>query len=220
MDRGCSLSMLIKLWIQFSQKVKKIEMKEWLESLGIQEELLHYTYPKGKKIFVNQEICEGVMCILSGSIRVFATSSNFKEITLFSLKPQEICVLSASCVLPSFELDITLEAQEECQIALLPSKKAQKYSKENIHFSQRINEIISKRLSQTLQILNNIAFTPLPQRIKDFLLQSNQDVIFITHEELANHLGSSREVITRALKEMERKGEIALSRGKIIIKNL
>lgn len=120
----------------------------------------------------------------------------------------------------SRELDITLEAQEECQIALLPSKKAQKYSKENIHFSQRINEIISKRLSQTLQILNNIAFTPLPQRIKDFLLQSNQDVIFVTHEELANHLGSSREVITRALKEMERKGEIALSRGKIIIKNL
>lgn len=195
-------------------------MKDWLENLNIKEDLLYFTYPKGKRIYVNQEVCEGVIYLLSGEIRVFTTSDNYKEITLFTLTPQEICILSASCVLPSFELDITLIAQRDCQIALLPSKKAQKLAQENLAFAQKINEIINKRLSQTLQVLNSVAFTPLQQRIKDFLLQSKQKELHITHEELANHLGSAREAISRVLKEMEQKGEIILQRGKIIIKNL
>lgn len=195
-------------------------MKDWLENLNIKEDLLYFTYPKGKRIYVNQEVCEGVIYLLSGEIRVFTTSDNYKEITLFTLTPQEICILSASCVLPSFELDVTLIAQRDCQIALLPSKKAQKLAQENLAFAQKINEIINKRLSQTLQVLNSVAFTPLQQRIKDFLLQSKQKELHITHEELANHLGSAREAISRVLKEMEQKGEIVLQRGKIIIKNL
>lgn len=195
-------------------------MKDWLENLNIKEDLLYFTYPKGKRIYVNQEVCEGVIYLLSGEIRVFTTSDNYKEITLFTLTPQEICILSASCVLPSFELDVTLIAQRDCQIALLPSKKAQKLAQENLAFAQKINEIINKRLSQTLQVLNSVAFTPLQQRIKDFLLQSKQKELHITHEELANHLGSAREAISRVLKEMEQKGEIILQRGKIIIKNL
>lgn len=195
-------------------------MKDWLENLNIKEDLLYFTYPKGKRIYVNQEVCEGVIYLLSGEIRVFTTSDNYKEITLFTLTPQEICILSASCVLPSFDLDITLIAQRDCQIALLPSKKAQKLAQENLAFAQKINEIINKRLSQTLQVLNSVAFTPLQQRIKDFLLQSKQKELHITHEELANHLGSAREAISRVLKEMEQKGEIILQRGKIIIKNL
>lgn len=195
-------------------------MKDWLENLNIKEDLLYFTYPKGKRIYVNQEVCEGVIYLLSGEIRVFTTSDNYKEITLFTLTPQEICILSASCVLPSFELDVTLIAQRDCQIALLPSKKAQKLAQENLAFAQKINEIINKRLSQTLQVLNSVAFTPLQQRIKDFLLQSKQKELHITHEELANHLGSAREAVSRVLKEMEQKGEIILQRGKIIIKNL
>lgn len=195
-------------------------MKDWLENLNIKEDLLYFTYPKGKRIYVNQEVCEGVIYLLSGEIRVFTTSDNYKEITLFTLTPQEICILSASCVLPSFELDVTLIAQRDCQIALLPSKKAQKLAQENLAFAQKINEIINKRLSQTLQVLNSVAFTPLQQRIKDFLLQSKQKELHITHEELANHLGSAREAVSRVLKEMEQKGEIVLQRGKIIIKNL
>ena len=127
-------------------------MQDWLENFNIKEDLLYFTYPKGKRIFVDQETCEGVMCILSGEIRVFVTSENYKEITLFTLYPQEVCILSASCVLPSFELDITLIAQKDCQIALLPSKKVQKLAQENLVFSQKINEIVSKRLSQTIQI--------------------------------------------------------------------
>lgn len=193
-------------------------MKEWLESL--KAELLYFTYPKGKRIFVNEEICEGVICILSGEIRVYATSENYKEITLFTLKPQEICILSASCVLPNLSLDITLQTQEECKIALLPNKKVQQLASENLDFSQKINEIISKRLSQTLQILNDIAFTPLSQRLRTFLLQSQEKTISITHEELATHLGSTREVISRILKEMQKSGEITLKRGKIFIRNL
>lgn len=185
-----------------------------------EKDLLYFTYPKGKRLFVNQEICEGVIYLLSGTIRVFSTSYNHKEITLFTLSQGDFCVLSASCVLPSFELDITLEVQQECKIALLPSPKAKALSQENILFSQKINEIINKRLSQTLQVLNSIAFTPLHQRIKDHLLQSPQQIHYITHEELANHLGSAREAVSRVLKEMEQKGEVVLQRGKIIIKNL
>lgn len=185
-----------------------------------EKDLLYFTYPKGKRLFVNQEICEGIICLLSGTIRVFSTSYNHKEITLFTLSQGDFCVLSASCVLPSFELDITLEVQQECQIALLPSPKAKALSQENILFSQKINEIINKRFSQTLQVLNSIAFTPLHQRIKDYLLQSPQQIHYITHEELANHLGSAREAVGRVLKEMEQKGEVILQRGKIIIKNL
>lgn len=119
-------------------------MQGWLENSNIKKDLLYFTYPKGKRIYVNQKLCEGIIYLLSGEIRVFTTSDNCKEITLFTLVPQETCILSASCVLPSFELDITLIVQKDCQIALLPSKKTQKLAQENLAFSQKINEIVNK----------------------------------------------------------------------------
>lgn len=62
-------------------------MQGWLENSNIKKDLLYFTYPKGKRVYVNQELCEGIIYLLSGEIRVFTASDNCKEITLFTLVP-------------------------------------------------------------------------------------------------------------------------------------
>ena len=103
--------------------------------------------------------------------------------------------------------------------ALLPTSFFAKLQ-DNITFQTKIQAILNTRLTQTLEVLNQTAFTPLTLRVKNLLLSFHQEIVYITHEEIANHLGSTREVITRILKDLQKQGEITLQRGKILIHSL
>ncbi|HIY43780.1 MAG TPA: Crp/Fnr family transcriptional regulator [Candidatus Helicobacter avistercoris] len=103
--------------------------------------------------------------------------------------------------------------------ALLPTSFFAKLQ-DNITFQTKIQSILNTRLTQTLEVLNQTAFTPLTLRVKNLLLSFHQEIVYITHEEIANHLGSTREAITRILKDLQKQGEITLQRGKILIHSL
>lgn len=194
------------------------DIQQWLERFNIADlfsSLQFKTYEKSQRI----HSCQGLIYILEGEIRVLSSSFSGKELTLFSITQGETCIISASCALPNLLLEVGFEALHQTSLALLPTHLFSKLQHNTI-FQTQIQSILNTRLTQTLEVLNQTAFTPLSLRVKNLLHSFGQEVIYITHEEIANHLGSTREAITRILKEMQTQGEISLQRGKILIHSL
>lgn len=194
------------------------QIKQWLEDFCITEyfdSLRFKTYQKGERIHSFQ----GLIYVLQGEIRVFSSSFKGKELTLFSIAQGETCIISASCAIPNLTLEVGFESNNLTSFALLPTSFFAKLQ-DNITFQTKIQAILNTRLTQTLEVLNQTAFTPLTLRVKNLLLSFHQEIVYITHEEIANHLGSTREAITRILKDLQKQGEITLQRGKILIHSL
>lgn len=191
------------------------QIYQWLNEFGISDyfdSLQFGDYQKGRRI----HSCQGLIHILEGEIRVLSSSLGGKELTLFSFTQGETCIISASCALPNLVLEVGFETMCHTVFALLPTNLFPKLQDIPL-FQTKIQSILNTRLTQTLNVLNQTAFTPLFLRVKNLLLSFQQEVIYITHEEIANHLGSTREAITRILKELQTQGEIQLQRGKILL---
>lgn len=168
---------------------------------------------------INQnENCLGFIYVLSGALRAYIMSENTKEITLFALKENDYCLLCSHCALRSIHYDILLESSQNTEVLIVPHQLFSKLKDTYPALSNFTLALISKRLSQTIATLEQALFKPLVERIREFLYKNAQNnEIFISHEEIANHLGSSREVVSRILKEMEKRGEIKCAYKKIIL---
>lgn len=168
---------------------------------------------------INQnENCLGFIYVLSGALRAYIMSENTKEITLFTLKENDYCLLCSHCALRSIHYDILLESSQNTEVLIVPHQLFAKLKDTYPALSNFTLALISKRLSQTIATLEQALFKPLVERIREFLYKNAQNnEIFISHEEIANHLGSSREVVSRILKEMEKRGEIKCAYKKIIL---
>lgn len=176
------------------------------------------SFSKNTILYQEKNSCFGHIILAKGSIRAYIISENGKEITIFSLKENESCIISASCLIGSFSFDIILEAQKNTEILVLPSEFYDTLSQKYQSISQYTLEILSSRFSEVINVLEQAIFTPLVKRVQDFLEQNHKNnKLKCTHEKIANHLGSAREAISRVLKDMEKKGEIKLKRGEIIL---
>ncbi|WP_238699057.1 Crp/Fnr family transcriptional regulator [Helicobacter sp. MIT 05-5294] len=204
-------------------------IKNLMESWNLCEEDLEIylqsaytkTFPKNYKIFSSAQECRGLVLILNGALRSFIVSPNNKEVNLFILKSGEFCILSASCLFKNLSFEIHLEFMETSSVWILPSKTFQALSLKYPIAKQFQMDLISERLSRVVSSLNSLAFDSLESRILEFLRDSlernpkNFQTLYITHEEIANALGSARESISRALKNLEKQGKLKLKRGMI-----
>ena len=168
---------------------------------------------------INQnETCLGFIYVLSGALRAYIMGENAKEITLFNLKENDYCLLCSHCALHSIHYDILLESSQNTEVLIVPHQLFSRLKDTYPTLSNFTLTLISKRLSQTISTLEQALFKPLVERIREFLYENaHNGEILISHEEIANHLGSSREVISRILKEMEKRGEIKCAYKKIIL---
>ena len=174
---------------------------------------------KGQILYPNTGICHGFVIIKKGKLRAFVESNLGKEITIFNLNLGDECVLCASCMSQNLHFEINLEAKEDLEMILIKpeifSLLRQKYQK----LSNYALELISKRFALSVNAMQEALFTPLNQRIWDFLVKNASfGILKITHEDIAKELGTAREAVSRILKDMEKQGQITLCRGKIIIK--
>lgn len=200
--------------------------KELMDSWGVsnidQEVYLQSAYtknfPKNYKIFSGEQECRGLVLILDGALRSFIVSPNNKEINLFVLKSGEFCILSASCMLKNIRFDVNLEFIQTSNVLILPSKTFNKLSLKYPIAKQFQTDLVSERLSRVVSSLNSLAFDSLESRILNFLhnnASKESKILYITHEEIANALGSAREAISRVLKELEKQGKLKTKRGLI-----
>lgn len=168
--------------------------------------------------------CVGISIVKTGSLRIFLTSDEGKEITLFRLYPGEICVLSASCLLESITFDVSVQADVPSEIYVIPSSFYKKLMEENIYVENCTYKLTIERFSDVMWTMEQILFMGLEKRLAIFLLDEFSKVhsspITLTHAQIASYIGSAREAVSRMLKYFESEGILKLSRGLIEIKTL
>lgn len=178
---------------------------------------------KERQVMYEGEECDGLFLVLNGRIRAYVVSDMGKEITLFRLLEKDICIFSASCIIKNINFNVHLKAEEDTDVFIISAAVYKKISQENASAAGFINQLLGERMSDVMWIMEQVLFMSFDKRLSIFLLeQSNleqRDSFNMTHEEIANHLGSAREVVSRMLKYFAEEELVSMSRGKITIIN-
>lgn len=188
---------------------------------GLREAALPRRVGKGERVHNGSEDCVGLLLLQSGRLRVFIVTEEDREITLYRLFERDICLFSASCMMPSIQFDVMVEAEEPATFWQLPAKLYQKLMKECAPAALFTNELMATRFSDVMWVLDQILSKKLDARLAALLLEEaalqGEPRLSVTHEELARHLGSAREVITRMLKYFSAEGLVKLTRGGVAL---
>ena len=162
--------------------------------------------------------------VASGQLRAYILSEEGREITLYRLLEQDICLFSASCIIRSIQFDITVTAEKDSTFWLIPTETYKDLMDKSIAISNYTNEIMASRMSDVMWLMEQVMWQSFDKRLAGFLIEEsnlNESLsISITHEAIANHLGTAREVVTRMLKYFQSEGLVTLSRGIITIVNM
>ena len=163
--------------------------------------------------------CLGLLLIRSGQLRVYTLSGEGREITLYRLFEHDICLFSASCVMPSVQFDVIVEAEKDCDLWVLPSCLFKNFMEESAAVANYASQLISSRFSEVLWLMEQIMWRSFDKRLAAFLLEESNledtSVLHITHEKIANHMGTAREVVTRMLRYFQNEGLVKLARGTV-----
>lgn len=211
---------------QSDQKLLQKRLPFW-DRLSQDETALLYSgarsvhFSKGQSLYRGEMECAGVLLMKSGSIRVYITSEEGREITLYRLEAGDICILSASCVLESIDFDVSIDAESDCDILQVSSSVFSRISSENVYVELFSYKLATERFSDVMWAMQQILFTSFDKRLARFLIEesdrSDSLDISMTHEQIAKYLGSAREVVSKMLKYFSLEGYVSLSRGGIHI---
>lgn len=178
-------------------------------------------YKKDGLIYSPEQECLGLIKLLSGSLRTFMLSEEGREVVLYRMDEGEIDLLSASCVVNQISFETQMVADTDCTLLVIPATCLAEYKRNNLAVRCFIYEKLGERFSDVMKLMQTMLFTRIDKRIATLLCEkakdSGKDEIRITHEEIASLINSSREVVSRTLKEMERAGQLKLGRGKITL---
>ena len=165
--------------------------------------------------------CLGLLLIRQGQLRVYTLSSEGREITLYRLFDHDICLFSASCVMPNIQFEVIIEAEKDCDMWVLPSCLFKDLMEESAVVANYANQLISSRFSEVMWLMEQIMWKSFDKRLAAFLLEEsvleNSTSLKITHEKIANHMGTAREVVTRMLRYFQSEGMVKLTRGAVEI---
>lgn len=194
-----------------------------------QEKLCRYTankkYVKGENIHGGSGECTGGIVVKSGCIRTYLLSDEGKEITLYRLYEDDICMLSASCVLDSITFDVFVDAEENSECYIINGKAFADLSKKYLHVENFALTIAVSRFSDVMWAMQQILFMSFDKRLAIFLydemIKTGDTNIQLTQEQIAKYMGSAREVVSRMLKYFTSEGIVMGVRGgvKILDKN-
>ncbi len=185
--------------------------------------LVSHRVKKGTVIHNGSMDCTGLLLIKSGQLRVYILSDEGREITLYRLFELDMCLFSASCMLRSIQFDVTIAAEKDTEFWVVPTEVYKGILEESAPAANYTNELMASRFSDVMWLMEQIMWKSLDRRLAAFLLEEasieGSSTLKITHETIANHLGSHREVITRMLRYFQNEGMVRLSRGVIEITN-
>lgn len=179
------------------------------------------TYNKGMIMHRTEDSCKGLMTVLEGQLRTYILSEEGREVTLFCVQSEEVCVLSASCLLDSITFDVLIEAGVDTEVMVLPSAVLKQLTRQNPYVELYLYKAATEKFSDVMWTMQQILFLKIDQRVAQFLwdemVQKNSTTLSLTHDELAKYIGSAREVVTKVLKYMVKEHAVELKRGTITI---
>ena len=179
------------------------------------------TVKKGTVIHNGSEECTGLLLIKSGQLRAYILSEEGREITIYRLFDRDMCLFSASCMLRSIQFEVVIDAEKDTELWIIPSEVYKGIMEESAPAANYTNELMAARFSDVMWLIEQIMWKSLDKRVADFLLEEasieESRELKITHEAIANHLGTHQVVITRMLRYFQSEGMVQLSRGLVRI---
>ena len=165
--------------------------------------------------------CTGLLLVKSGQLRAYILSDEGREITIYRLFDRDLCLFSASCMMRSIQFEVAIEAEKDTELWVIPSEVYQRLMEESAPVSNYTNEIMATRFSEVMWLMEQIMWKSMDKRVAAFLLEESAiegtNLLKITHEAIANHLGTHREVVTRMLRYLQSEGAVKLARGTVEI---
>lgn len=172
---------------------------------------------KGAVLHNGSADCAGLVLIQSGQLRAYILSEDGREITLYRLFEQDICLFSASCVMRSVQFEIMIAAERDSEVLIIPPYVFKQIMEESAPLANYTNELMATRFSEVMWLIEQIMWKSIDKRLADFLINEaaleDSNLLRITHEMIANHLGTAREVVTRMLRYFQNEGYVKLTRG-------
>lgn len=165
--------------------------------------------------------CVGLLAVRSGRLRAYMISDTGREITLYRLFERDICLFSASCVMRGLQFDVSIEAEQPSEVLVVSPEVYKHVMEESAPLANYTNELMASRFSEVMWLVEQILWKSFDRRLAAFLLEESalesSDELRITHERIAAHLGTAREVVTRMLRYFQSEGLVSLSRGTVRI---
>ncbi len=198
---------------EFLQKFDDNTREKFLNNIQIHD------IEVGETVF-DSTVCNGIMLVLEGRFRVYMLSNEGREITLYHLEEGDVSTLSINCITGTMPIKAIVTAEQKSKIAKLNNDFFMELHKESFELQKFVLENMSNQMYDIMWIVEQIAFNAMDKRVATYLISQNSKIIYNTHEEIANNLGTAREVISRMLKYFEKNNIVKLARGKIYIENI
>lgn len=187
----------------------------------IRNTLITRKIQKGTVVHNGRMDCLGLLLVRSGQLRAYILSDEGREITLYRLFDRDICLFSASCMMRSLQFDVIISAEKDTDLWIIPTEVYRTIMEESAPVANYTNELIATRFSEVMWRVEQVLWKSMDKRVAAFLTEEasieGTNTLKITHETIANHLGSHREVITRMLRYFQSEGLVRLSRGTVEI---
>ena len=176
---------------------------------------------KGTHIHDSSSDCLGLVAVRSGQLRAYILSEDGREITISRLTQYDVSLLSASCVMPDMQFNVMIEAEKDSEFWSIPACLFKNLVDESLAVSNYSRNLLSGNFSELMWLMEQIMWKSFDKRLAAFLLEEVQleesDTLRMTHEKIANHMGTAREVVTRMLRYFQNEGMVQLTRGTIEI---
>ena len=176
---------------------------------------------KGTHIHDSSADCLGLVVVRSGQLRAYILSEDGREITISRLTQYDVSLLSASCVMPDMQFNVMIEAEKDSEFWSIPACLFKNLVDESLAVSNYSRNLLSGNFSELMWLMEQIMWKSIDKRLAAFLLEEAQleetNQLKITHEKIANHMGTAREVVTRMLRYFQSEGMVKLNRGTIEI---
>lgn len=199
----------IPFWNQLTEN-----QKERMEAGAVQRKAAAGTLLQG-----SGSQCLGFVILRSGRLRVYILSDEGREITLYRLFERDMCLFTASCVMKNIQFDVLVEAEMDTQMWVVPPELYKSLMEESAAAANYTNQLIGSRFSEVMWLLEQVMWKSFDRRLAAFLLEESRlegtPVLKITHERIAAHMGTAREVVTRMLRYFQNEGLVRLSRGTV-----
>ena len=163
--------------------------------------------------------CKGMVLVKSGQLRAYLLSDEGREITICRFFEMDICLFSASCVMPNMMFDVFIEAEKDTEMWVIPACLYQNLMDESLPPSNYSHDLITNHFSEVMWLMEQIMWKSFDKRLAGFLVEESRieetDALKITHEKIAAHMGTAREVVTRMLRYFQSDGMVKLTWGTV-----
>ncbi|HHI77347.1 MAG TPA: Crp/Fnr family transcriptional regulator [Gammaproteobacteria bacterium] len=175
--------------------------------------------PRGAPICELGQECSHLALVLEGRARVYELAESGREITLYRVEAGECCILTASCIMGGERFPAFARCEQDLEAVLIPAAQVEGFMLRHAAWRRFVWRLLASRLAGVLLLLEEVTFRRLDQRLMRYLLRHTREPgrreLHLTHQAIADDLGTSREVVSRVLKDLEQRGLLRLARGRI-----